>query len=236
MKRIFILMSLAATLLVGKAANAQSFSAQNDTVYLNLNLIDNVHNNIVNNSSNTVEIEWKAIQSNFPSDWSANTGICDNVNCITGNGIWSPTTATLNESTSSTSNDFRLQVALGATPTHGTYYMKVKLTNKAVPNDTAIVTFIVSKNATSVSSVKASGDISIYPNPALNALNVVYSSIPDVKNIAIYSIIGRQMNMYRVTNESSASLNVETLPSGIYFIRLINSRGDVVTTRKFTKQ
>jgi hypothetical protein len=119
---------------------------------------------------------------------------------------------------------------------NGTYWIKARLNNKFAATDTAIATFMITRSTVGIAPVKVSSDVTIYPNPATNALNVVYDNVADVKNIAIYSIIGKQMNMYRVTDNNSASLNLENIPSGIYFIRLLNSHGDVVATRKFTRQ
>jgi hypothetical protein len=76
---------------------------------------------------------------------------------------------------------------------------------------------------------------SLYPNPALNEINVVYDGSADVKDIAVYNLIGRVMMVYKVTG-SSANLNIENIPAGIYFVRLLNTHGNVVITRRFTKQ
>jgi hypothetical protein len=76
----------------------------------------------------------------------------------------------------------------------------------------------------------------LYPNPAHNEVNLVYNTTADIKNIAVYNIIGKVIAVYKVTENNSANLNLENLPSGIYFARLINSQGNVVVTRKFTKQ
>ncbi|MFI5195872.1 MAG: T9SS type A sorting domain-containing protein [Chitinophagales bacterium] len=78
-------------------------------------------------------------------------------------------------------------------------------------------------------------EIILYPNPARDELNVVYSPNADVKTIAVYNIIGKVIAVYKVTS-AGANLNLENIPSGIYFVRLTNSHGDVVVTRKFTKQ
>ena len=43
------------------------------------------------------------------------------------------------------------------------------------------------------------------------------------------------MSIYRAGG-NSANMSVENMPAGVYFVRLINNRGDIVATRKFTKQ
>ena len=99
------------------------------------------------------------------------------------------------------------------------------------------MTFIVRKNcaATNVNNTKPAEDFVLYPNPAYNELNVVYDASLDVKNIAVYNIIGKVMSVYKVSG-TSANLNIENIPSGIYFLRLYNSTGSVILTRKFTRQ
>jgi hypothetical protein len=74
-----------------------------------------------------------------------------------------------------------------------------------------------------------------YPNPAQNEVNVAYDANADIQNIALYSIIGKVLRVYKVTG-NSANLDLENIPSGFYFVRLMNSHGDAVATRKFTKQ
>jgi len=75
----------------------------------------------------------------------------------------------------------------------------------------------------------------VYPNPATNDINIVFDENADVKNIALYNVIGKVMNVYKVSG-NSANLNIENLPSGIYFVKLYSANGSVVVTRKFTKQ
>jgi hypothetical protein len=81
----------------------------------------------------------------------------------------------------------------------------------------------------------SANDVLLYPNPANNELNVVYDGSADIKNIGVYNIIGKLLTVYKVSG-ASANLNLEHIPSGIYFVRLLNSQGNAVVTRKFTKQ
>ena len=41
--------------------------------------------------------------------------------------------------------------------------------------------------------------------------------------------------VYKV-NGNSANMSLENMPGGIYFVRLVNSAGNIVATKKFTKQ
>jgi len=80
-----------------------------------------------------------------------------------------------------------------------------------------------------------SAEVLLCPNPANDELNLVYDANADVKNIAAYNMMGTVMAIYKVDGPS-ANLNLEAMPSGIYFVRLSNSYGQEVPTKKFTKQ
>ncbi len=242
MKKFITLLSLAGALLAGESTYAQTVDVQHDTVNISGAGFHEAPNYIINLSSSPITIQWKVMSTNFPNDWIANTGICDNNTCISGAGLWPSTSSTTYECTypaSVTNGLFKMQVDLATasgTVTPGTHYLRVRINNKFAASDTAIQTYIVTKTTTSVSVVKSTGDVTMYPNPATTALNVVFDASADIKNIAVFNIIGKQVNMFRVGGNTSASLNVENLSAGIYFVRLMNSNGEVVATRKFTKQ
>lgn len=241
MKKFITLLSLAGALLAGSSTYAQSIDVQHDTVTISGAGFHEASNYLINTTTSAVTVEWKVIATNFPSDWIANTGICDNNTCISGAGLWPAGTLyeTVPYAASTTNGMFKMQIDLATasgTTTPGTHFLRVRLNNKFAPSDTAIQTYIVTKTTTSVKVVKSVGDITMYPNPATSALNLVFDANADIKNIAIYNIIGKQVNMFRVGGSTSASLNVENLSDGIYFVRLMNSNGEVVATRKFTKQ
>ena len=134
--------------------------------------------------------------------------------------------------------DFHMVVDLTTATTNGSHYLTVRLNNNAVPTDTALSTFVITRGSTTgVQYIpKSSDDVVLYPNPAHDEVNVIYNASADIKSIAVYNIIGKIMAVYKVTENNNANLHIENMPSGIYFVRLMNSNGTVVLTRKFTKQ
>ena len=214
---------------------AQSFTMQHDTVSFGTGGLYNAMNELTNPSATApITIQWRIVGTDFPADWKTNSGICDAVNCYTSATVYSG--ANFSCIYNPGIGDFHLQMDHGSTTSTGTHYVKVLLNNAAIPTDTALVTFIVSKIPASVTSANSVRDIAVYPNPAINELNVVYDASADIKSIAVYNIIGRALTVYKVTNNSSANLKLDNIPSGVYFIRLMNSAGEIVGTKKFTKQ
>ena len=90
-------------------------------------------------------------------------------------------------------------------------------------------------NANTSSIFKINDDIKLYPNPAGDQLNVVFNTDVNVKNIAIYNLIGKMQNVYRV-NGNNAGLDISSLPAGVYFVRFIDDQGGVIATRRFTHE
>lgn len=183
-----------------------------------------------------MSVQWRIISSNLPAAWMNTVGICDNFTCYGTADIWPTQTKT--SSYPAGEGVFDVTLDLSSFAPDGPYVMKVRLNNSAVTTDTFVQTYIVTRTpgTSSVASVKSSSNVSLYPNPATNSVNLVYDAGADIRNIAVYNIIGKQVSLFRPTDNSSANLNIDNIPSGIYFVRLINSRGDVVSTRKFTKQ
>ena len=244
MKKIFTLISGFLLFFNSNSLKAQSsFTVQHDTVTYTWPggaTAQNIEDAVVNLSTvstDSIVVSWKVVGTDFPSDWKANTGICDNNLCYTLPGLW-PSTGNMTSNKYAPGNgDFHLQLNLSTvTSTPGCHFVTVRMHNSAIVTDSATETYIVCNVTTGVPTIKSTDEVVLYPNPASNELNIVYDANADIKNIAVYNIIGKLMTVYKVTGNNSANLNLENIPSGIYFVRLINAHGAVVATRKFTKQ
>ena len=77
-------------------------------------------------------------------------------------------------------------------------------------------------------------DVTIYPNPCVNQLNVKFNNVPNVNTtISIVDITGKII-MQTKTTESEIVFNTEKLAKGLYLVK-VEGGGDVVLT-KFTKE
>ncbi|MCW3123887.1 MAG: C-terminal target protein [Flavipsychrobacter sp.] len=223
---------------------AQTFSFASDTVHAVYTGpgLQAIHDDVTA-TSGTVNVKYHILNTDFPASWlaSAALGMCDAGLCRNNLGdtfLWNNATTTGKSfNCNYTGTDvFDMSLDLSAA-VYGCHWIKVEMTDNALPTSTKIATFIVCKNAPSALQNVAGSDaeIKLYPNPARDEINVVYDASIGVKSIAIYNIIGKVVNVYKVP-ESSANLNIESIPSGIYFVKLYNGNGNVVMTKKFTKQ
>ena len=236
-----LLLIIACFLLIGIGAGAQVFT-MSDTVYAtNPSSAFPVHDDITNPASTGfIRVKWSVVGTNFPSDWIPKISLCDNFNCYynMSNTLWngvSGNTQTSDSIKSGKTANFDAPLDLSATTTNGSFYIKVNI-QEPVSSYSKNVYFVITKTPVGVSSVvRSEDDIAVYPNPANNQVNIVFNEEYDVKMVGIYNLIGKMESIYKVVG-NSAGINIENLPKGIYFVRLINGQGNVVVTRKFTKE
>jgi len=237
MKKILPLLIAMLALSPSLLRAQQDFNVAEDTVVATT-VTTPVYDDITTSSTAGIKLNWKVVYSNFPADWLADTalGLCDNNVCYGNNsGALYPTGAAhvSNNYFAGSPGGFDYSPNLtGASP--GTYLLTVQF-NDLSGSRTA--TFVITRGIVSgINNINNfSSDVSLYPNPARDEVNVVYDANADIKNIAVYNIIGKVMAVYKVSGPS-ANLNLEAMPSGIYFVRLANSYGQVIATKKFTKQ
>ncbi len=252
MKKILLILLCALGFISPGVLWSQVFTVASDTVYFTIpgtpGITDKtaaVFDNITIPGSSAVNIKWHVIDSNFPVDWLKNEafGICDASLCRNNTNdslLWYKPTSTGTYFTCNyaggATNAFDLSLNLANATSTGCFYVTVMLAEAVPGGYSKPITFIICKSPLNVTNVTNAGDnIILYPNPARDEVNVVYDANADVKNIVVYNTIGKVMNVYKVTG-NSANLNIESVPPGIYFVRLFNSNGNVVVTRKFTRQ
>jgi len=254
MKKFLLL--LLCSVGLSAAAIAQSFTTQYDTTgtppggdtVSGATMIYNYINNP--STTDSFQLRWQVIASDFPTSWykGINFGICDNRICqvndpAAGFRLWNGTAGdsflsdyySVGTGGFPKSGDFHMQINLSGAA-GGTHYMTVHLRDVQTGYSKNI-TFLVTKGYLGVSTVvKTDDDVLLYPNPAINEVNLVYNANAGVKNIAVYNLIGKVMRVYKVTSNTGANLQIGDFPSGIYFVRMMNAQGNVVATRKFTRQ
>lgn len=74
-------------------------------------------------------------------------------------------------------------------------------------------------------------NLSVYPNPAKDILNIQLNSTESIATIEIYSLVGQKVKQ----TKSKSTLNVGDLKSGTYVLKIQTTEGKVYT-RKFIKE
>lgn len=84
-----------------------------------------------------------------------------------------------------------------------------------------------------VRSDDASLLFSIYPSPSVNGTIELYFSDTDSRSVTVYDVAGRVVRLY--TRVGGASFEISKMNSGIYFIKVIESSGQVQTEKLVVK-
>ncbi|MCF8451451.1 MAG: T9SS type A sorting domain-containing protein [Taibaiella sp.] len=238
MKKLLIILTSGIVLnLCGSAANAQSFVMAHDTVLITTGgtVLTTFPDSVNNLTGSDLALNWKVIGTDFPADWKDASGFCDPFACYSDLNMW-PVVTTKNFSQASGLAPFYLSIDFPLTTSTGCYYTRVLFTNPAIATDTATATFIVCKTAVAVANVANERSVTITPNPAQGMVHIQYDRAAGVKEIAVYDMVGRQVFTQAATGETRTTINLEAMMPGMYFVRLFNSRGDVIVTKQITKQ
>ena len=101
----------------------------------------------------------------------------------------------------------------------------------ADPTDTTLGSVVIGEEATASIDKNNLLEISIYPNPASNRLNI--SATETIQNAEIYNILGKNVMSVNV-NDTKVSLDISNLASGIYIVKY--NANDKIGTAKFIKK
>ncbi|MBS1645132.1 MAG: T9SS type A sorting domain-containing protein [Bacteroidetes bacterium] len=247
MKNVLLALSIALLPFSGSAQSFLTQSGTGDTMKASyMGGADMaVYNTIKSASSTPVTITWKVTDSHLDAGWAI-TGFCDNIQCYGNDATAFPPLGELlngggdvkvsNPYTSSY-GDFHALFTCASAAGGSSSWLKVNA-NDVSNFYSRDLYFIAMKNPTGVTTtIVSSDDVTIYPNPAREAVNVLYNRNADVRSIAVFNLIGKMVGpLYRTSSATSAKIQLTDMPNGVYFIRLMNSKGNVVATRRFTKQ
>lgn len=221
-------------------ASAQSFNLDKDTskaFFASGIGSTDVKIKVSNVSSSSITLNWKVTNFHLDPAWVL-VGLCDNVSCYdtSTKGLTSGLTSFPTDVIAASAGfDFKMTLNGDAAADFTKAYATVELAEGSTKK---YATFWAFKTSAGISNrTLQDNDIAIYPNPAQNYIDVVYNPSSDVKTIAIYNLIGKAVSVYKVTDKNSArcEFNAE-MPSGIYVVRVADSKGAVIATRKITRQ
>lgn len=240
MKKIRLFTAVFIALFGATNVNAQTFTTNKDTSngYWASGAGDvEMHITPTNNTSGSIQIDWRITYFNKGVNWSF-VSLCDKLGCypesqpgmVDGSKTFSDDMLP-----AGADGDFKVAFNGDAAANGTKSTLTVELTSGST---TKYATFVAHKTAAGISkSFVQDNDIAVFPNPAQNYIDVVYNPSSDVKTIALYNLIGKVVSVYKVTNKNSARCEFNSeMPSGIYVLRIADSKGNVIATRKITRQ
>jgi hypothetical protein len=149
-----------------------------------------------------------------------NANLVDSIQLMTGN--------TLTAGNQTGTLTFHSNGSAAMTPgnyTIGIYYRPAGKSWMQV-NDYASYTNLIPVTvgvATAVNEVKAATGVKLYPNPASDVINIAASN--NITNVRISDLQGRVLSEQAVANQTSVSIAVNMLTTGIYFVQTTTTAG-----------
>lgn len=183
---------------------------------------------IINLTGSTIDIRY---QRNRIADSNRDDEICDENLCYSAtDATWYQTPAIISVDHEDTTL-LKPQIAPEAQESCGihTYYV--------VDNGTVLDSVTIkfrTNNANCFLNLEeenlSSNDFNLYPNPSKNKLTVEKLR-PSDQAIVIFDALGKDVLTSSISN-SSKNLNLDSLKSGIYFVRILNEQGVLSEPRK----
>ncbi|HTO15829.1 MAG TPA: PKD domain-containing protein, partial [Edaphocola sp.] len=112
----------------------------------------------------------------------------------------------------------------------GYYLVSLTVSNECGSNDTSLLIHV--DLVTGVKAVNNNIDVEVYPVPAQNKLTIeTLSNGLKIKSVSLFSTLGQELHVINQINNSKTDLDITTLPSGNYFLKIETDKG--MTMRRF---
>ncbi|MEO6882403.1 MAG: T9SS type A sorting domain-containing protein [Bacteroidia bacterium] len=79
----------------------------------------------------------------------------------------------------------------------------------------------------------ATEHVSVFPNPAINELNVVTTNMKNATSVIVYDITGRKINSYNIANQEHLKISTDEYAAGLYIYQITDKNNNTMHTGKF---
>lgn len=240
-KKIFTLSTLCVAM--GSYAFAQDFTLEHESQTAtttgtedgNLDDYVTIENHLTNISTSTYKYKWNLLAPiTVPTGWTLQ-GFCDNKFCRLPGGPWA--TGAVEESDDllpGVESVFKMQACAPVSAVDGTMSIKVRVFTR---DQADTVTYILQKGVSGLNSISLKDErVVLSPNPAVNQVTVFADKSLGAKQITVINMLGRTvLNQDMAAGTEEALVNLNGVASGVYMIRVSDAKGNVITSRKLTK-
>lgn len=108
----------------------------------------------------------------------------------------------------------------------------VKATSVAYPAISGTKVITISDPSVGIQELDET-TFSVYPNPTVNTVNV--SSAYNIQSISIHSVVGQEILKVAGNKGTEMSVNVANLSNGIYLVKIVTDKGQVVKRIQVSK-
>ncbi|MBY5959902.1 T9SS type A sorting domain-containing protein [Membranicola marinus] len=178
---------------------------------------------VVNESDAELTLKWVKKAQSKPE--MAEAAICDNVVC------WNPSKFESEFSIAardSSNFDFHYYPNGQA----GSAVYKISVAEVDQLDNKAEMTFTINDAATTLAPMAGQEEVRIYPNPATEYFSV--DGVDKLKEVIVINLVGQEVKRFKASHK--AKYNVSELIRGLYLIRLIDDKEQVIKTVRLSKR
>jgi hypothetical protein len=212
----------------GSATNVSGYNSDYDVA-----ILDTLFSSYPGNK----QVTWSVVKLSGPSQWSFTN--CDAASCYSAQSPYNylsnyntPTPWTIAPNTSGV---FTFHVVLRNIAGNGVYKLTAWVDGDSMNTAVSRMLNINVTQAVGFSKISAP-EVKLYPIPANDILNVDLNNFNAAKRVEVYNLIGAKMGSYPVDGDSNNSIPVNNLNPGMYFVKVMDSRNGILTTKTFQKR
>ena len=204
------------------ADDSSQFSTINGLIFLH------------NNEPDSIIVRWHLASDTIPTGWSIL--FCDNNQCYQ-----LPTTPkTSLPIAPGDSIDLHAEFSPACIAGFGT--MRIGTTIERSSDDSILETHIFTYQAsisnacpTGINNLNTEADIHVYPNPANQQISISGLIYGHNLDIQIMDLQGRLINSQNILADNLVSINVSTLTTGMYLVKITDLQSNQATIKRFSK-
>lgn len=185
--------------------------------------------NVQNVTDQEVTAYWQLIKGDdFPDEWSS--FLCDNGSCYPD---FIRNCPEAKPNVFAPGQSFEWTLHMKPKNTIGESQLTIRVFYPQAEGDSTYVDQIYDIRVGTSNTVEVSlAEMVIYPNPTTDYFGI--KADDSVSKIGIYNVVGKQMKM--INHRSGQSHNVQDLSKGIYLVRLMDDKGQVMKSMKLSKR
>jgi len=210
------------------ATNVSGYNSEYDVAILDT---------LMNMYPATKQVTWSIVKVSGPAQWSFTN--CDPASCYSAqspyNYLSNNNTTTPWALASGASGVFTFHVVLHSIAGNGTYKLTAWVDGDSVNTAVSRMLNISVTQATGISKV-SNPEVKIYPIPANDVVNIDLSNLNSAKRLEIYNLIGAKMGSYAIDGDGTNTIPVNNLNTGMYFVKVMDGRNTILTTKTFQKR
>jgi len=197
-----------------------------------------VTDTLVNGFPSTKNVIWSIVKISGPTEWTFTN--CDAASCYSAVSPYNYLT-NANSTTPLNMNPAGTSINLFHVIIHGKDGAGSYMLNCFVAGDSAntVKSRLININVAYVNGISKaipSLEVKLFPIPTADILNVELGANSSVKRLEIYNLIGSKVSPATSVISGRNEIAVGTLNPGMYFLKLIDNRNNVLMTKTFQKK